>query len=154
MGAAIRTLAVDHTAAYQTGQLLGLVMLALLVFWFLRRAKRRSDRQYEALAPRAPTASEIMAMAAGPNGSAPTPAAEVNGSDRSDPVIGRLDAELRMIYERVGKPDAFDEAKGKVTDLATELVERDGIDMGEALRTAYRRSVTEHREYLVAKGLA
>jgi hypothetical protein len=135
-------------------QLLGLVILAALVFWLIRRAKKRADEHYEAHAPMPPTISEIMAEVAESNGGVPAPVAAVNGSDVSDPEIAELEAELQRIYEKVGQPDAFEEAKGKVTDLADDLAERDGIDMGEALRTAYRRSLTEHRDYLAAKGLA
>jgi hypothetical protein len=134
-----------YMAAYQAGQLLGLVILAALAFWLLRRARRRSEKRYEELAPEPPTVSEIVAAA--------EPVAESNGTppEEAEP---HEEAELREIYEKVGKPEAFAEAKEKVVDLAAQLVEREGLDMDEALRTAYRRSLAEHREYLAAKGLA
>jgi hypothetical protein len=138
-----------YMAAYQAGQLLGLVILAALAFWLLRRARRRSEQRYEELAPKPPTVSAIVA-AAEPVAAKPVaakPVAEPNGSPPEE-------AELREIYEKVGKPEALVEAKEKVVDLAAQLVERDGIEMDEALRTAYRRSLAEHREYLAAKGLA
>jgi hypothetical protein len=125
-------------AAAQVGQFLGLVIIAALAFWLLRRAHRRSQRRYEQLAPQPPTVSAIVDAA--------EPVARPNRPLREE-------AELRKIYERVGKPEAFGEAKEKVVELAAQLVERDGIGMDEALRTAYRRSLAEHREYLAAKGL-
>jgi hypothetical protein len=168
MGTAIDTVAV--AAAYQVGQVLGLVILVALVFWLIRRFKKRADEHYEKNAPMPPTISEIMAEVAVSNGGVhspsngvvpspsngvvPSPVAEVNGSDDADPEVAELEGELRRIYEKVGQTDAFDEANGKVTDLAADLVEQDGLDMGEALRTAYRRSLAEHHEYLAAKGLA
>ena len=146
-------------------QILGLVVIAVLVVWLIRRARARSQSNYEKHAPEPPTVSEIVAAAKpveDSNGSDPDLVAESNGSDPEPvaslngaaPEISGLEAELKEIYEKVGKPDSFEEAKGKVTDLAAELVEKDGVDMDEALRTAYRRSLTEHREYLAAKGLA
>jgi hypothetical protein len=133
-----------YMAASQAGQLLGLVILAALAFWLLRRARRRSEQRYEELAPEPPTVSAIVAAA---KPVVAKPVAESNGTPQEE-------AELREIYEKVGKPDAFAEAKEKVVDLAAQLVEREGLGMDEALHTAYRRSLAEHREYLAAKGLA
>jgi hypothetical protein len=149
-------------------QILGLALIALLLIWLVLRARKRAQKRRTP-----PTVSTIVA-AAGPvaaesNGSAPELAAASNGAvpeapepdevsesdEASEPdEIPDPEAELREIYDKVGHPDSFDEAKGKVTALAGELVERDGIDMNEALRIAYGRSLDEHREYLAAKGLA
>jgi hypothetical protein len=138
----------------QAIQILGLLIVAGLVVLLFRWARQRSQKRYEALAPQPPSVSEIVA-AADPvpksNGSDPQAAAKSNGAG---PDVSELEAELKEIYERVGQPEAFEEAKGKVTDLAAELVERDGVDMNHALRAAYLRSLTEHREYLAANGLA
>jgi hypothetical protein len=125
------------------GQLLALLVLAGLAFLLLRRARRRSKERYEAAAPQPLTVSGLLA-----DGDS-EPAARSNGNG-SPPE----EAELREIYERVGKPEAFGEAKEKVVSLAADLVERDHLEMHEALRTAYRRSLREHRQYLADKGLA
>jgi hypothetical protein len=146
-------------------QILGVVVIAILAVWLVRRARARSQSKYEQLAPHPPTVSEIVAAAepvAESNGSDSQVVAESNGatpklvaiSNGAGPEVSELEAELREIYDKVGHPEAFEEAKGKVTDLAADLVERDGTDMDEALRTAYDRSLAEHREYLTAKGLA
>ena len=75
-----------------------------------------------------------------------------NGSKAHD--WAEMEDELRRIYELVGKPSAFPEAKGKVTLLADCLATERGIDRDEALRLAYDRSLAEHREYLAAKGIS
>jgi hypothetical protein len=120
-------------------QILGLVILAALAVWLVRRAHRRSEERYRQFSPQLPTVSAVVAAA--------EPVARSNGSPPEE-------AELREIYDKVGKPEAFGEAKEKVVSMAAELVVRDGIDMAEALRIAYRRSLAEHREYLAARGLA
>jgi hypothetical protein len=125
------------------GQILALVVLACLAFLLLRRARRRSKERYEAAAPAPLTVSKIV----GETESESAAPANGNGSPPEE-------AELREIYERVGKPESFPEAKEKVVSLAAELVEQDDLEMDEALRTAYRRSLREHRQYLAAKGLA
>lgn len=125
------------------GQLLALVVLAGLAFLLLRRARRRSKERYEAAAPEPLTVSALLAD----GDSEPDAQSNGNGSPPEE-------AELRKIYERVGKPEAFGEAKEKVVSLAAELVERDHLEMGDALRTAYRRSLREHRQYLAARNLA
>jgi hypothetical protein len=149
----------------QVAQILGLVIVAGLAVWLVRRAVKRSHNRYEELAPNPVTVEAIVAdaeSAATSNGAQPERVAQSNGTD-SEPVAqsngagpepSELEAELREIYDRVGRPDSFEEAKGKVTDLAAELVERDGIEMNEALRVAYRRSLAEHRSYLAEHGLA
>jgi hypothetical protein len=75
-----------------------------------------------------------------------------NGSKADD--LAEMQDELRRVYELVGKPSAFLEAKGKVTLLADCLATERGIDGDEALRLAYDRSLAEHREYLAAKGIS
>ena len=65
-----------------------------------------------------------------------------------------MEKELRLIYERVGKPSAFREAKGKVEVLADCLCRERRIDHDAALELAYDRSLAEHREYLAAKGIS
>src|SRR5262249_48406046 len=65
-----------------------------------------------------------------------------------------MENELRGMYELIGKPSAFPEAKGKVILLADCLATERGIDRDEALRLAYERSLTEHRAYLSAKGIS
>jgi hypothetical protein len=65
-----------------------------------------------------------------------------------------METELRRIYELVGKPSAFREAKGKVEVLADCLCRERRIDHDAALKLAYHRSLTEHREYLAAKGIS
>jgi hypothetical protein len=74
-----------------------------------------------------------------------------NGSNGSD--CAEMDDELQRIYELVGKPHAFKEAKGKVEELADQLT-TEGVAPDEALRRAYTRSLTEHRDYLATKGIA
>jgi len=87
------------------------------------------------------------------NGSAPAPEL-VNGSGNgSNGGCTEMDDELQRIYELVGKPWAFKEAKVKVDELAEQLT-LEGVAPDEALRRAYDRSLTEHREYLAAKGLS
>ena len=90
------------------------------------------------------------------NGAAPELEVEAvngngNGSNGSD--CAEMDEELQRIYEVVGKPHAFKEAKGKVEELADQLTS-EGVAPDEALRRAYSRSLTEHREYLAAKGIS
>ena len=75
-----------------------------------------------------------------------------NGSSPDD--WAEMEDELRRIYELVGKPSAFPEAKGKVTLLADCLATERGIERDEALRLAYDRSLAEHREYLAARGIS
>jgi hypothetical protein len=75
-----------------------------------------------------------------------------NGSKARD--WAEMERELRKIYELVGKPSAFAEAKGKVQVLADCLSNERGIAQSEALRLAYERSLTEHRDYLTAKGIS
>ena len=65
-----------------------------------------------------------------------------------------MEKELRRIYERVGKPSAFREAKGKVEVLADCLCRERRIEHDAALELAYDRSLSEHREYLAAKGIS
>jgi hypothetical protein len=65
-----------------------------------------------------------------------------------------MEQELRRIYELVGKPSAFGEAKGKVEVLADCLCRERRIDHDEALRLAYDRSLAEHREYLASKRIS
>jgi hypothetical protein len=144
--------------------MLVLVILGALGFLVVRWANKRSQARYEELAPMPPSALAIVAAdsAARSNGKHPEPVAASNGNHPEpvaatngfDPEVTELEAELKGIYDRVGKPDAFEEAKGKVTEFASDLVNRDGIDMHEALRTSYRRSLTEHHEYLASKHLA
>jgi len=146
----VLTAAETNTGAYQVGQLLGLVFLGALIFWLVRRYTRRSHARYAQLAPPPP----VMAMPERIAESTATPPEPVGESNGSDPDVSELEEELRAIYAKLGQPEAFEEAKGKVTDLASDLVDDDGIDMNEALRIAYRRSLAEHREYLASKGLA
>ena len=68
--------------------------------------------------------------------------------------LAEMEDELRRVYELVGKPSAFPEAKGKVILLADCLATERGIDRAEALRLAYDRSLAEHREYLATKGIS
>jgi hypothetical protein len=130
-------------------QILGLVLVGLLLIWLVLRARKRSQKRRTP-----PTVSTIVAsagpVAAESNGSAPELVAASNGTG---PDTSELEAELRAIYDKVGHPDSFDEANEKVTALATELAERDGIDKDKALRTAYRTSLAEHQQYLAAKGI-
>jgi hypothetical protein len=133
-------------------QILALVLVVALVFWLVRRARKRSQSRDE----HAPQPSSVAPIAAKvetaeSDHEVPELVAESNGAD---PEPTELEAELKEIYDKVGEPDSFGEAKEKVTALAADLVERDGIDMNEALRIAYLRSLVEHREYLAAKGLA
>ncbi len=131
-----------HTGAYELGQIIGLVILGLLLFWLFRNARKRVEKRHAAQAP-PPSAEALIAevrAAAAANGSEPGP------SDLED--------ELREIYERVGHPEAFEEAKQKVTDLAGVLVRDEGMPGSEALRVAYERSLAEHRVYLTARGPA
>ena len=86
------------------------------------------------------------------NGSAPDARiATGNASNGND--SAEMDEELQRIYELVGKPWAFKEAKGKVEEFADQLA-ADGMDRDEALRRAFDRSLAEHREYLAAKGIS
>jgi hypothetical protein len=78
--------------------------------------------------------------------------ASSNGSKAGDP--RELENELRRIYEQLGKPSAFREAKGKVLVLADCLGGERGIDRDRALALAYERSLAEHREYLAAKRIS
>ena len=144
-------------------QILGLLIIGGLVFWLVRRRNQRARN--EQLAAQPPSFSTFAAEpepVAKSNGTDAEPVAEPNATDLeppaepngSDPEVSELEQELRRIYDKVGKPDAFEEAKDKVTDLASDLVDEDGIEMNEALRVAYRRSLAEHREYLASKGLA
>jgi hypothetical protein len=75
-----------------------------------------------------------------------------DGSKPDD--LAEMEDELKRVYELVGKPSAFPEAKGKVTLLADCLATERGIDRDEALRLAYDRSLAEHREFLAAKGIS
>jgi hypothetical protein len=86
------------------------------------------------------------------NGSDPESQA-VNGNGSRSHECAEMDDELQRIYALVGKPHAFKEAKGKVEELADKLTV-EGVDRDEALRRAYTRSLTEHREYLAAKGIS
>jgi hypothetical protein len=67
---------------------------------------------------------------------------------------GEREDELRGIYQLVGKPSAFPEAKSKVILLADRLATERGIDRDQALRLAYERSLAEHREYLAANRIS
>ncbi len=147
-----------HTGAYELGQFIGLVILGLLLFWLFRNARRRVEKRHAAQAP-PPSAEALIAevqAAAAANGSEPEKAngSEPETTNGSEPRTSDLEDELREIYERVGHPEAFEEAKRKVTDLAGELVQDEGMPGNEALRVAYERSLAEHREYLAARGPA
>jgi hypothetical protein len=145
-----------HSGAYELGQVMGLVILGVLLFWLFRNARRRVEKRHAAQAP-PPSAEALIAevrAAAAANGSEAETAngSEAETTNGSEPGTSDLEGELREIYERVGHPEAFDEAKRKVTDLAGELAEDEGMAMNEALRVAYERSLAEHREYLAARG--
>jgi hypothetical protein len=127
-------------AAYDMGQFLGVVILVALLAWLLRNSRRRAEQRRASLLPPM-TAHQLIAE---------VQAAAAKEAER-DPDPSELDRELREIYERLGHPEAFREAKEKVTGLADELAERDGMSPGRALRAAYERSLAEHREYLAAR---
>jgi hypothetical protein len=78
---------------------------------------------------------------------------EVVNGNGSNGGTAEMDEELQRIYELVGKPWAFKDAKGKVEELADELTS-EGFAPDEALRRAYDRSLSEHREYLASKGIS
>lgn len=146
-----------HTGAYELGQVIGLVILGLLLFWLFRNARRRVEKRHAGQAP-PPSAEALIAevrAASAANGIEPERA---NGSEPEangfEPGTSDLEDELREIYERVGHPEAFEEAKRKVTRLAGELARDEGMPGNEALRMAYERSLAEHREYLAASGPA
>ena len=80
-------------------------------------------------------------------------AVNANGNGANGNDCAEMDEELQRIYELVGKPHAFKEAKGKVEELAGQLT-TEGLAPDEALRRAYERSLTEHRDYLAAKGIS
>ena len=134
-------------------QILGLFILAALVAWLVIRVRRRPHKPFSEVAPKPLT---VAAIVEGAEASSQSNAADHGGVAESNPAgpdVSELDQELKEIYDKAGHPDSLTEAKEKVNALATELAERDGIDNDEALRTAYRTSIAEHREYLAAKGL-
>jgi len=134
-------------------QILALFILAALVAWLVIRVRRRPHKPFSEVAPAPLT---VAAIVEGAEASSQSNAADHGGAAESNPAgpdVSELDQELKEIYDKVGHPDSFTEAKEKVTALATELAERDGIDDDEALRTAYRTSLAEHHEYLAAKGI-
>jgi hypothetical protein len=65
-----------------------------------------------------------------------------------------MESELQRIYEIAGAPEAFAEALGKVEDLAEELRRQEGCRSDEAIYVAFRRSIAEHRDYLVTRGIS
>jgi hypothetical protein len=70
------------------------------------------------------------------------------------PDTTEMEAELEQIYAQLGAPEGLSEAKGKVHDLAEELVADGGWSEAEALVIAYRRSLEEHRRFLASRKLA
>jgi hypothetical protein len=137
-----------------------LVIVVALVFWLVRNSRKRAQASDPPVAPPQSAESiiaEVRSTAdASENGRVLEPEPEPNGVEPevviapngSESDIAELEDELRQIYERVGHPESFGEAKEKVTDLADQLVEEDGMSRDEALRAAYERSLTEHREYV------
>jgi hypothetical protein len=134
-------------------QILGLFILAALVAWLVIRLRNRPQKPFSEVAPKPLTVAAIVDGAETSSESKAADQGVVAESNPAGPDVSELDQELKEIYDKAGHPDSFTEAKEKVTALAAELAERDGIDNDEALRTAYRTSLAEHHEYLAAKGI-
>jgi hypothetical protein len=155
------------SSAYAVGQIMGLVVLVALAVWFVRRARERSQKRFQELAPAPPVIDEpplsgrplavteppaVMKppAIAGANGAAPAAAAESNGTELD---CTHLEQELKVIYVKLGKPGAFAEAKEKVLDLARERFAEGTWNQDEALYKAYEVSLAEHRKYLAGQEL-